>query len=78
MLFYQLSNGARFEFRGKQFEKVAMSMAVDAERCGNVFQAETEITPIGELLLLPAEEAEKWKPSVTHWAAFMSPAPGQF
>jgi hypothetical protein len=78
MQFYQLAKGARFEFRGKQFQKTAMSMAVDAERIGNVFQAGTEIMPIGEPLLLPAEEAEKWKPSPTHWTAFISPAPGQF
>ncbi len=78
MQFYELAKGARFEFRGKQFQKVAMSMAVDTERCGNVFQGETEISPIGELLLLPADEAEKWKPSVMHWTGFMSPAPGQF
>ena len=78
MQFYQLAKGARFEFRGKEFQKTAMSMAVDAERCGNMFQGGTEIMPIGEPLLLPAEEAEKWKPSATHWTAFMSPAPGQF
>jgi hypothetical protein len=44
----KLAKEARFEFRGKQFQKVAMSMALDAERNGNVFQGETEITPIGE------------------------------
>jgi hypothetical protein len=77
MQFYQLAKGARFEFRGKQFEKVAMGMAVDAGRCGNVFQGLTEITPLGEPLLLRAEEAEKWKPSNTHWTAFISTnAPG--
>lgn len=46
--FYQLAKGARFEFRGKQFQKIAMSMAEDGERNGNVFQGETEVTPIGE------------------------------
>jgi hypothetical protein len=54
MQFYQLAKGARFEFRGKQFEKIAMSMAEDAEQYGNVFQAETEVRPIGEPHLLPA------------------------
>jgi len=77
MQFYQLAKGGRFEFRGKQFEKVAMSMAVDAERIGNVFQGGTEVMPIGEPLLLSTEEAEKWRPSSTHSTAFMSPAPGQ-
>jgi hypothetical protein len=76
--FYQLAKGARFEFRGKQFEKVAMSMAVDVERCGNVFWGGTEITPIGEPLLLPPEDAEKWKPPTTHWTSIITPAPGQF
>jgi hypothetical protein len=53
MQVYQIAKGARFEFRGKQFEKIAMSMAVDTEGCGNVFWAGTEITPLGEPLLLP-------------------------
>jgi hypothetical protein len=77
MQFYQLAKGARFEFRGKQFQKIAMSMAEDAERNGNIFQGETEIIPIGEPLLLADEQAAEWKPSATHWTAFMSPAPGQ-
>lgn len=77
MQFYQLAKGARFGFRGKQFEKIAMGMAEDAERCGNVFMGETEITPIGEPRLLSAEEAERWKPSASHWTAFISAAPGQ-
>ena len=77
MQFYELAKGARFEFRGKQFQKTAMSMAEDAQRNGNVFQGGTEITPIGEPLLLPPEEAEKWRPSPTPWTAFITPAPGQ-
>ena len=65
MQFYQLAPGARFEFRGKQFTKVASSMAQDTGRIGNIFQHGTEIAPIGEPLLLPDAEAEKWKPSET-------------
>lgn len=63
MQFYQLAEGARFEFRGKQFTKVAMSMAEDADLIGNIFQGGTEVVPTVEPLLLPVEEAEKWKPS---------------
>lgn len=75
MQFYQLAKGARFEFRGKQFQKTAMSMSEDAERNGNIFQAQTEVTPVGELLLLPPDEAEKWKPSEIPWWAYITPSP---
>jgi len=40
-------------------------MAQDTGRIGNIFQHGTEIAPIGEPLLLPDAEAEKWKPSET-------------
>jgi len=36
--FHQLPLGARFEFRGRRYEKLALSMARDEERCGNIFQ----------------------------------------
>jgi hypothetical protein len=75
MRFYQLARGARFEFRGKRYLKTAMSLAQDADRIGNVFQAETEVTPIGEPLLLPPEEAAKWKPSEIPWTAYITPSP---
>jgi hypothetical protein len=52
-----------------------MSMAEDAERNGNIFQAEAEVVPIGEPLLLPQEEAEKWKPSDIPWTAYITPSP---
>jgi hypothetical protein len=75
--FYQLAKGARFEFRGQQFQKIAMSLALDADTNGNIFQGATEIVPIGEPLLLPVEEAEKWKPSPIPWTDYITPAPGQ-
>jgi hypothetical protein len=53
MQFYQLAKGARVEFRGRQFTRVAMSMAVHSDRKGNVFCRGTETAPIGEPLLLP-------------------------
>jgi len=34
--------GTRFEFRGRQFVKTAISMAEDSERIGHNFQGETE------------------------------------
>ena len=57
MKFYQLAVGAKFVFRGKEFEKTAMSMAVD-ERCwGNIFMAGTEVESEGPLL--PEEAASR-------------------
>ena len=69
--------GARFEIRGKQYQKTAMSMASDENNCGTIFKAGTEILPIGEPLLLSAEEAEKWKPPTRPWTDFITPAPGE-
>lgn len=77
MQFFQFATGASFEFRGRQFTKVAISMAEDADRNGNGFQGGMEVILIGEPLLLPAEEAEKWKPSPISWTDCISPAPGQ-
>jgi hypothetical protein len=75
MLFYKLAIGARFEFRGRQFEKLAVSMARDADRIGHIFPAGSEVTPIGEPLLLSEAEAERWKPPEYHWTAFMPRGP---
>ena len=52
-----------------------MSMVQDEQGNGNVFQGETEVTPIGEPLLLPQAEAEKWKPDETNWLDRLDPAP---
>jgi hypothetical protein len=49
MQFKELPVGARFEFRGHRYEKVALSMACDEERMGNIFHDDTEVvsdTPI--------------------------------
>jgi hypothetical protein len=62
MKFYELAVGARFFFRGRGYVKLAMSMAEDEDRVGHIFQAETELTADGEPLLLPPEEAARWKP----------------
>ncbi len=41
--FEQLPIGARFEFRGRRYEKLALAMAGDEDRCGNIFQYECEV-----------------------------------
>ena len=49
MRFKELPVGARFEFRGHRYEKVALSMARDEERMGNIFHDDTEVvsdTPV--------------------------------
>jgi hypothetical protein len=42
--FCQLPLGAKFEFKGRRYEKLALSLARDEERFGNVFHAETEVS----------------------------------
>jgi hypothetical protein len=75
--FYELAIGARFAIRGRRIEKIAMSMAEDAERVGHIFLADAEVTVDGEALLLPPVEAARWKPADRHWTEKMGPAPGQ-
>jgi hypothetical protein len=77
MQFYRLAPGARFEFRGREYRKEAMSMAGDSDGVGNVFQGGTEVTPIGEPLFLSEAEAEQWKSSEIPWTDYITPAPGQ-
>jgi len=46
---------------------------------GNIFQSATEIDPRGEPLLLPEDEAKKWRPSEIPWNAYIVPSPvGKF
>lgn len=71
--FYQLPIGARFEFRGRRYEKLALSMARDEERCGNIFQDEAEVTWARR----PGEELKPPRPPEAPWWSHMSPAPGQ-
>ena len=44
--------GARFEFRGRCYTKLALSMASDDERLGNIFQDETEVTTSDDVKLV--------------------------
>lgn len=77
MQFYRLAPGARFECEGRQFLKLAMSMARDEQaNIGCIFPGDTEVTPIGEPLLLSEAEAARWKPREGHWTDGMAPAPG--
>jgi hypothetical protein len=41
--FQQLPIGARFEFRGRRFEKLALSMAGGEDRCATIFRDDTEV-----------------------------------
>ncbi len=41
--FCELAVGARFEYRGKRYEKMNGDVGRDEERGGNVFAAETEV-----------------------------------
>jgi hypothetical protein len=77
MKFYELAVGARFVFRGRRFEKIAMSMARDEEDCGNILLGETEVAPEGVPSLLPPAEAARWKSDARYWADYPTPAPGQ-
>ena len=62
--FGQVPIGARFEFRGKRYEKVSEEFGRDEERNGNLFHRRTEVIPMriaesgvrnGKGLLTPGE-----------------------
>jgi hypothetical protein len=69
--FWQLPIGARFEFRGRRYEKLALSMARDEERCGNIFQYETEVFWDCK----PGEQPLAARAPEPHWTSYLSPAP---
>jgi len=60
--FYELAVGARFVFMGRRYEKVAVAMAVDEGRLGNIFFGTAPVETEGEPLLLSPEEAARRKP----------------
>jgi hypothetical protein len=43
--FQEIPIGGHFEFRGRRYKKLALSMASDEDHYGNIFQAETEVLP---------------------------------
>jgi len=45
-LFSDLPFGTRFTFHGKAYIKIALNMAEDENRNGNIFQADTQVEPI--------------------------------
>lgn len=65
--FYRLAVGARFTFGGQPFSKIAMSAAWDERNLCQMFLGQHIVEPVGEPLLLPPEEAERWKPKPDFW-----------
>jgi len=43
--FQEIPIGAHFEFRGRRYQKLALSMASDEDRNGTIFMAQTEVGP---------------------------------
>ena len=43
--FQEIPIGQFFEYRGRRYKKLALSMASDEDRNGNIFQAQTEVLP---------------------------------
>ena len=43
--FQEIPIGQFFEYRGRRYRKLALSMASDEDRNGNIFQAQTEVLP---------------------------------
>jgi len=43
--FQEIPIGQFFEFRGRRYKKLALSMASDEDRNGNIFQGQTEVLP---------------------------------
>jgi hypothetical protein len=75
--FYELPVGARFEFRGRRYEKVALSMAGDEERCGSVFHDNAEVVwdPQMQSAECRAQGVRPRRAPEPSWWSYMSPAP---
>jgi len=43
--FQEILIGQFFEYRGRRYRKLALSMASDEDRNGNIFQAQVEVLP---------------------------------
>jgi hypothetical protein len=43
--FQEIPIGQHFEFRGRRYRKLALNLAGDEDRYGNIFQAQTEVLP---------------------------------
>lgn len=87
VLFSEVPVGGRFEFRGRRYEKLALSLARDEERCGNVFMDRTEVcvenaTALRAAGAAPAPErrasaSAHATPPPRSWTDYLSVAPGQ-
>lgn len=87
VLFSEVPIGGRFEFRGRRYEKLALSLARDEERCGNVFLDHTEVcVESGAARLTPSTATGPSRPDnsppraalpLQSWADHLSVAPGQ-
>ena len=55
--FQEIPIGQFFEYRGRRYRKLALSMASDEDRNGNIFQAQTEVLPDPFLRNGPSPEA---------------------
>jgi len=71
MKFYKLAIGARFTVRGEPFTKCGMSAAKNERGWCSLFLGIMDVEPEGEPLLLPPEEAAKWRPNYGPWAELM-------
>jgi hypothetical protein len=54
--FCELAVGARFEFRGRRYEKVSAEVGRDEERGGNMFHPGTEVVSDGGAVQVRSEE----------------------
>jgi hypothetical protein len=67
MKFYKLALGAKLTVRGERFTKCGMGAAENERGSRSMFFGIMDVDPEGEPLLLPPEEAAKWKPDYVHW-----------
>lgn len=82
VLFSEVPVGGRFEFRGRRYEKLALSLARDEERCGNIFLDYTEVC-IDSVAARPAAPIattpfRRDNSPLRSWTGHLSVAPGQF
>lgn len=73
--FGELPVGARFEFRGRRYEKLALSLARDEERQGNVFRDETEVVTEAPPAPGPRTAVPVTAGKEPHWTFHLRPAP---
>ncbi len=70
--FDQLPVGARFEFRGRRYHKIGLTIAGGEDRIGHVFLDQTEVLPDDPAQILPLDPVRANRP---HWTSYLTPAP---